>query len=184
MVICPTSCCKHLDEGPDDTRRDTYSTAPETVDPDLQDASNNISLVRPNIPHIADRLVWNMRRNRSGQLARMASGVPSWPVGDPMARCADTATLCLSPAETVRPPRYGHCSTGLSGRAPAYGEHSTTGLADSILGHSAPARRQSCGHSVVDGLDLRVSGASSRQLLCWVTANRCKLYGSIPFQFW
>jgi hypothetical protein len=23
MFICPTSCCKHLDEGPDDTRRDT-----------------------------------------------------------------------------------------------------------------------------------------------------------------
>jgi hypothetical protein len=27
---------------------------PETIGPDLQHASNDISLVRPNLPHIAD----------------------------------------------------------------------------------------------------------------------------------
>ncbi|KAL3468811.1 hypothetical protein BJX99DRAFT_265788 [Aspergillus californicus] len=123
-----------------------YSSTPQTVDPGLQNASNDISLVRPNFPHIADGLVWNMRRNRSGQLARLASGVPLWPVGDPMARDADTATPCLSPAETVRPPRYGHGPARLSGRASAYGEHPATGLADTILGYRAPARRQPRGY--------------------------------------
>ncbi|CEL11973.1 hypothetical protein ASPCAL15067 [Aspergillus calidoustus] len=38
-----------------------------------------------------------MRRNRCGQLARIASDVPWWPVGDPMARDADTVTPWLSP---------------------------------------------------------------------------------------
>jgi hypothetical protein len=31
-----------------------YSSTPQTIDPDLQDASNDISLVRPNFLHIAD----------------------------------------------------------------------------------------------------------------------------------
>jgi hypothetical protein len=109
-----------------------------------------------------------MRRNRSGQLARMASGLPWWPVGNPMAHDANAVTPCLSPAETVWPPRYGHCPTGLSGRASAYGEHPATSLADSILGHGAPPRRQPRSHefhSVVDGLDLRVPRASSRHRL-------------------
>jgi hypothetical protein len=123
-----------------------YSSTPQTIDPDLQHASNDIPLVRPNFPHIANWLVWNMRRTRSGHLARMASGVPLWPVGDLMARDANTATLCLSPAETVRPPRHGHCPTGLNARASAYGEHPATGLADSILGYRAPTRRQPGGY--------------------------------------
>lgn len=123
-----------------------YSSTPQAIDPDLQHASNDIPLVRPNFPHITDCLVWNMRRNRSGQLARMASDVPLWPLGDPMARDADTATPCLSPAETLRPPRHGHCPTRLNGRTSAYGEHPATGLADSILGYRAPARRQPSGY--------------------------------------
>ncbi|KAL3468756.1 hypothetical protein BJX99DRAFT_104374 [Aspergillus californicus] len=76
------------------------------VDPAEQNASNDITLVCPNFPHIADGLVWNMCRNRSGQLARMASGVRLWLVHVPIARDADTATACRSPVETVRPPRY------------------------------------------------------------------------------
>ena len=119
-----------------------YSSTPQNIDADLQHASNDIPLVRPNFPHIADGLVWNLRRNRSGQLARMASGVPLWPVGDPMARDADTPTSWVSPAETVRPSRYGHCPTRLNGRASAYGEHPATSLAGWILGPRAPTRRQ------------------------------------------
>jgi hypothetical protein len=147
VFVYPTSCCKHLDGGPDDTqwhintprlpRQSTLTCRmPSTASP----------WVRPNFPYITDWLVWNMRRNRSEHLAHMASGVPWWPVGDSMACNADTTTLCLSPAKTVRPPWYGHCLIGFSGYTSAYGEHPATSLADLILGHTAPARCQPRGH--------------------------------------
>lgn len=87
-----------------------------------------------------------MRCNRSGQLARMASGIPLWPVRDPIARDADTATPCLSPAETVRPPQHGHCPTRLNGRTSTYSKHLATGLADLILGYRALTRCQPRGY--------------------------------------
>ncbi|BCR99827.1 uncharacterized protein AKAW2_50170S [Aspergillus luchuensis] len=109
-----------------------------------------------------------MRRNRLGQLGRMALCVPLRPVGDPMARDANTTRPGLRPAETVQPPRYGHGPTGLTGRTAAHSEHPTTGLADPILGHGTPTRRQPRGYqyrSVVDGVHLWVSSASPRHSL-------------------